>query len=340
LNPGGSSPDCPGDVPDNDLASRVAAYLGVADDEAPRFWTPEVVAARMVEAYEVLARRSVIVGPKEFGCMWPAVLQDPPALAELPLWLAIRKEWEAGVAAAANRPSSLEIDRSNEALSWCAEQLTADPRLADALSFWAFCRAVGIPLRKALHRRKSRAERLASARGIGRGRRGATPVDERAREAARAIVTTANIMIAQAQTKLTEALKAAKTPRRAKENRERYQARIRRAARAAQRAREQRRDALQLARRRFAKEAQRRGLVEFPDAATVAAAFEEVMPGRVLTYRALSTCRKQGAAAIAAALNRRGVPVRMPSQAIFDLISNANDSHRSTKDEGAPPWQD
>jgi hypothetical protein len=65
------------DVADfSDLNSRQEAFRGVAPDAPPRLWTPEHVQTRLIEAFAVLRRWPGRVGPTEFGCIWPTIFQD------------------------------------------------------------------------------------------------------------------------------------------------------------------------------------------------------------------------------------------------------------------------
>ena len=146
---------------DNEINSRLAAYRGVDPDEAPRFWTPEIVGLRLVEAYHVLSRLPSNWRPKKVGNAWPEMQKEWEDLLSPEAWENAMKEREANY----NRklvPTSDEISRADESLSWAMDHLSGLPLHSDALQLWAMGRAYGLNLSRILADRRKYAEALAA----------------------------------------------------------------------------------------------------------------------------------------------------------------------------------
>lgn len=170
-----------------DLQSRIAAYQDPESD-VPAIWTPEHVSARMVEAFEVLARLPERVGPAGPHNAWPAIWHEYK-LGEL-----------VGVELKNTKPkigaTAFEISRMNEAFMWPVDFLSDMPLLADALSLWAFAKAHDRSIADILQRRMKRARATAK-------RMTAFENDKRAKkrtEIARNVATWANSRLEQAET--------------------------------------------------------------------------------------------------------------------------------------------
>lgn len=140
----------------SDLQSRIAA---VGEGDVPTEWTPEHVANRMVEAFEILSRSGGRVGPGRFGNGWPAMVQEYADLVDQQAReLAHREKLQA----AAAKPSSDEVSRMNEALRWPMDHIEGMVLASDALMLWAYAKATGRDMDGMLHQRKKRATALAS----------------------------------------------------------------------------------------------------------------------------------------------------------------------------------
>lgn len=176
--------------PLDDLNERLAAYLGADpgdDDPIPTRWTPEYVVLRLVKAFDAVHRGVSRPGPKQFGSNWPSIVQNfeelvdweefDRSIAEGRSWKAqrlvsdarreiedqrIRDAEEAEDRPA--RPNSLDIDKADEAILWCARYLGADPLRADALQLHAFCIARNLKTAKVLRRRAVKADLLLERR--------------------------------------------------------------------------------------------------------------------------------------------------------------------------------
>lgn len=111
-------------------------------------WSPELVEARLEEAYRTLFRASVGgVGPREFGSAMPQVIRSMSDLVaqagNKSLRNAIAHRFKSGL------PSTDEMRRAEEALSWSLRYLRDDhPDYAGFLNLGAMWRAWGAPIAK------------------------------------------------------------------------------------------------------------------------------------------------------------------------------------------------
>lgn len=149
--------------------ASVAGFEGWADDlksraevvnEAgiPAAWTPEHVQARLVEAFDILARSGTRVGPRQHANGWPAVVHEFSDFIDAQARALAEKE---RIARLTSRPSSDELSRMNEALAWPLHHLDGRPLQSDALMLWAYATALGRDMAAMLHARKKRATALA-----------------------------------------------------------------------------------------------------------------------------------------------------------------------------------
>lgn len=180
---------------DADLISRLAAF---DRDGVAVAWTPEAVLARLVEAYRVLHRTPMAIGPKKGAQgFWPGVVMtwedlvddaEKDRLRELYAAYHEAPDWEAAVrrskdgtyaqisidrAADAKRKSrfaeltAAHYSRAEEAMRWPAVYLAAQPLLADAISTFSACRGLGLSLDAHMKERRRAADELI---GIARAR--------------------------------------------------------------------------------------------------------------------------------------------------------------------------
>lgn len=136
-----------------DLRARIDA-LGEPDAGIPTTWTPEHVATRMVEAFEVLSRSGARVGPKQYGNGWPAMVHEFADMVDAQARLLAEKE---KLQAKAARPTADELSRMDEALRWPSTYLGNRALAADSLTLWAYALATGRDMAAMLSRRKKRA---------------------------------------------------------------------------------------------------------------------------------------------------------------------------------------
>jgi len=152
----------------NDM-SAIPGFAGWADDiksraevvtEAgiPAAWTPEHVQARLVEAFDILARSGTRVGPRQHANGWPAMVHEFADLVDAQARAIVEKEKQQERSA---RPTSDELSRMNEALAWPLHHLDGRPLQSDALMLWAYATALGRDMAAMLHARKKRAMALA-----------------------------------------------------------------------------------------------------------------------------------------------------------------------------------
>ena len=135
-----------------DLQSRIDAYSGTdPDSDIPTIWTPEHVGARMIEAFEVLAKIPERVGPASPANAWPAYMHEFHEL------IGVQVEGNR----ARVRATSAELSRMNAAFMWPVAFLTDMPLQADALSLWAFCKAGDRSIAEILARRMKQARKVA-----------------------------------------------------------------------------------------------------------------------------------------------------------------------------------
>lgn len=109
-------------------------------------WTPELIEARLEEAYRTLFRASVGgVGPREFGSAMPQVIRSMSDLVaqagNKSLRNAIAHRFKSGL------PSTDEMRRAEEALAWSLTYLRDHhPDLAGFANLGAMWRAWGAPI--------------------------------------------------------------------------------------------------------------------------------------------------------------------------------------------------
>lgn len=256
----------------DDLNSRVAAYFGAADDGLPTRWTPERVMERLVEAFTVIMNTAGRIGPKAHGVAWPSILREFSDYVGYDK-VQYERDKRAEIERNADRAvSSAELSRAEEAIGWASQYLQADPVLADALQLWALCKARHIKIERVLRARCLAAEKLMVATNRAADAAHFDKVQARRRDIARKYAQWAN-------------------DRLGKSTGARYDARIRAGA-------------AELARREIIK-------AERADPRPSSKMRRsEVMPGRVFTNQWLDRKRKEGAAAVAAALDGDGVVVR------------------------------
>ena len=140
----------------DDIRSRIEA---VGEDETPTQWTPEHVGKRLTEAFDVLSRYSVRVGPKKYGNGWPAMIHEFSDMVDAQARALADKERQQAIT---SRPTSDEVSRMDEALRWSMNYLADLPMPADALMLWAYAKALHRDMDGMLHQRKKRAMALAS----------------------------------------------------------------------------------------------------------------------------------------------------------------------------------
>jgi hypothetical protein len=110
-------------------------------------WTPELVEARMEEAYRTLFRSSISgVRPREFGNAMPEIVREVSDLVHQAGNKSLRN-------AIAHRfkgvPSTEEVRRAEDALGWAMDYLNDhDPDLAGFLNLGAMWRAWGAKITK------------------------------------------------------------------------------------------------------------------------------------------------------------------------------------------------
>lgn len=144
---------------DSDLQSRIGAYDASGNVIG---WTPEMVGARMIEAFDVLRRLPADRGPKKFGNGWPAMMKEWSDLLDPDAWKNAMAEAEARTRRGLV-PTREEISLSEEALAWPMLYLADSPLHADALQTWARCLASGYSIRGILAARSKKAKALAEA---------------------------------------------------------------------------------------------------------------------------------------------------------------------------------
>jgi hypothetical protein len=148
--------DIPGYMgPMSDLNARSHA-LGEAD--IPVSWTPEHVQGRLVEAFEILSRSGIRVGPGRVGNGWPAMVHEFADLVDAQARAIAERERQQQRAA---RPTADELSRMNEALAWPMAFLDGKPLQSDALMLWAYATALDRDMAAMLHQRKKRAMKMA-----------------------------------------------------------------------------------------------------------------------------------------------------------------------------------
>lgn len=139
---------------DDDFMDRYAAHADA--DDRPTIWTPEHVQARMIEAFDVLLRSGVTVGPSRKSGFWPPVVHEFSDLIDQQA----REDAEARGRIVRSRPTSDEASRMEESLAWPMRYLT-DPLHGDALTLFALCKATDRNIAPILHHRKIAAMKIA-----------------------------------------------------------------------------------------------------------------------------------------------------------------------------------
>jgi hypothetical protein len=257
---------------ENLLRDLARAYADTTEgDPAPTVWTPAQVQLRLVDAFGVLRRSPMMIGPHGYKTAWPAIVQEMPALAELEEWTRLRAEWEKEVEDRADRPTSVEIEMAEEALGWGMRYLRDAPLLSDALHLYALCTAFRLNMARLLRKRCLRAAVLIKRR----------QKDENRTRAARRL-DLASAALAWRNRRLSDAA-------------ERGVLTVERKERITANARIRLERALHDAGPAVQQIIVRRG---------------DVMPGKVFTRVRLNVWRKEGAAVVAKALRRDKVQVR------------------------------
>jgi len=307
--PGGSS-----------LAELAEAY---AEGAIPSKWTPTQVELRLVEAYDVIRRTPMRIGPKVYGSAWPAILREVDEIEreleelarmsrsayeeliaqrqDLREAIEIRRtEQQDAADRAAQVPSAAEASRADEALGWCLSYLQECQMEADAIQLWAKCTAFDISPEGVLRRRRAEHdERQRGSVGTIELDRGAQNKDEIDRALHRRSKHVAD-KVARRQA-AEDAARARRRAEIAAEVAAWANERLAEAKDAEHRLRikANARIRLQRAFNRFAGEVKK-----------IKVRRQDIEPGRVFSKRWLHVCRKTAAAAIADELNRARVEVR------------------------------
>lgn len=150
----------------DEFSTLTRAYADAGEDGIPLLWTPAHVQTRLVEAMRVCVRATVRPGPRSFGNNMPPVIREFADFAGRGESGEERIEkWMQDVEAIrANRFSVDEMSRADEAISWCATYIAADPQQCDAIQAWAMCKAVGWSVEKLLRKRVIAAGKLMERR--------------------------------------------------------------------------------------------------------------------------------------------------------------------------------
>jgi hypothetical protein len=153
-----------------DWLGRVDAYRCCDPDGLPSLWTPEHVMVRMVDAYEVLSRSPAKIYPQAFGNAWPTILRD---FADLTDTQARRNRADEFLWEAPKRPQPIELSRMAEAFAWPMEHLADYPLMTDAVTLYAFSKAMGRDLEPILRRRRegSRDDKVRNEKTLTKWRR-------------------------------------------------------------------------------------------------------------------------------------------------------------------------
>lgn len=146
----------------------------LADPRPPAQWTAEWVGYRLTEAFRVLARLPMRLGPAQPGSTMPAYLYDQADLnaqaertaeqvaAGVDITEALRETQER-----ANRsrtpPTAVELSLTDEALRWCM-RFELPPLDAACVQTWAVARALDLNLGKLSQRRLGMTRDTISAR--------------------------------------------------------------------------------------------------------------------------------------------------------------------------------
>jgi hypothetical protein len=289
----------------------------IRDVRASR-WTPERVSERLIEAFDVLRRTPARIGPKQFGGSWPAISQ---ILEDFDLDQSLlRTDWKVAMEARArgqeyeaaarahaddqaaeterqaNRPTSAETSRAEEALAWCLTYLRDKPMLADAIQLHARCSAFKVSMKDTL------VERCVRADGLVEERRAEIMAEEKRDRAIRAEL--------RARTQKADMMAFRRSVDAAAEREKRHKEIVDRALAWANQRLATARDPEHAgnikanARIRFERNS------AHTKAESLKVRRQDVMPGKCLSKSWLDACRREGAAEIARALNKDGVEVR------------------------------
>ena len=164
---------------DADLLSRILAY---DRDGILQKWTPEAVQFRLIEAYRILDRTPMRLGPKGDQGFWPGVvftvedLVDEKDRQRLLAAYGGDVNWEDWIdestirqlsqdhaeanarSIARTAPNAAAYSRAEESLRWAALYLDGQPLLADAVGLWAYCRGAKRSIRETMKRRQKVAD--------------------------------------------------------------------------------------------------------------------------------------------------------------------------------------
>lgn len=147
----------------SDLSALVDAYSGLEpldgdqDEAIPNAWTPAHVMARLVDAYDVLRRSAIVVGPANARGFWPTIIHDVADQFDAQTWAQRDKDLAAESERRGARPTSLECSRMDHAIGWAARYLSDSPVFADAIGLWASSKALGFSVEKVIATRRKMA---------------------------------------------------------------------------------------------------------------------------------------------------------------------------------------
>ena len=177
----------------NDLDAYIKAHRHDLESVVPSIWTPEWVMARLIASMEVVHKTAGRIGPAKVGTAWPSILREWADLVddvtkERLIYRSSRMRgrpinWESEVdpqtkrllqddaeetqRQRGNRPTSLEIELSDEAMGWCARYLGDTVMAGNALQTWAWCQARGASVAAVLRLRGLKADAMVTRRQAG-----------------------------------------------------------------------------------------------------------------------------------------------------------------------------
>ena len=161
-----------------ELDTLVLAYADAEDGAPPLVWTPAHVEVRLVEAFRIVTKTAGRVGPKGAQGFWPELYRE---FADYVAYdhKTYLKDRRAEIEREAGRLfSSAELSRADEAINWASRYLADSPLQADAIQFWAFCKATHAPIEKRLRARAVRADKLRAVRVGDADKRHAKHIEE------------------------------------------------------------------------------------------------------------------------------------------------------------------